>query len=356
MNLEIRLETGTAYDFFISLFVLNNPVIFGLRPSWAKGVRARLPVRQREVIEKAQTFLPVPLSWLHSLPPGQNNAAQALVSLRTVPASERIKRLSLRSEMPSRVRETLYEIAERGSAEPADLEVLFEDLRRWHSQTSSDALANMVAAWSRPAEFGESYLDALESYQQAFFFQEEERIKPFLEAARAQAEALADELPRAELLEKLSRGVMIEEWYSAPTIVLVPSFWSSPLILFTRLDPRQTLLVFGCRPENQTLVPGDPVPRDMLVTFKALGDSTRLRILRYLANEPLTPRQLAERLRLRPPTVVHHLNSLRLAGLVGIEMQADGEKRYVLRRAGLENICNNLNEFLAQPAVFSKRT
>ena len=66
----------------------------------------------------------------------------------------------------------------------------------------------------------------------------------------------------------------------------------------------------------------------------------------------LRPRhERADRLRLRPPTVVHHLNKLRLAGLVRIELQADGERRYVLRRAGLETAIHNLDTFLSKPDV-----
>jgi len=81
-------------------------------------------------------------------------------------------------------------------------------------------------------------------------------------------------------------------------------------------------------------------------TFKALGDPTRLRILRFLAQQPLTPAALAERLRLRAPTVIHHLNALRRAGLVHIRLDADGERRYDLRREGLNETLTALHRFL----------
>lgn len=351
MQQQLQFDIGAAYDFFISIFVLTNPQIFGLRPSWAKGVRARLPARQREVIENAQSFLPVPLAWLTSLPHAQKDGSQALAALRSVPAEERLSLLGLRADTPDLVRETLLNLSQRGSPKQADLDLLREDLQRRQVQASNQALQNMVAAWGHPAEFGETYLDALESYQQVFFNQEEERIKPALEEGLRFAQKLAAELPRVELLERLSRGVVLEDLYSIPTITLAPSFWVSPLILITRLEANNALIVFGCRPEDQPLIPGDQVPRDMLAALDALSDSTRLRILRYLAGEPLTPGQLADRLRLRPPTVVHHLNKLRLAGLVRIELQADGERRYVLRRAGLETAIHNLDTFLSKPDV-----
>lgn len=65
---RLRWDSGTAYDFFISLYVLHHPSIFGLRPSWAAGVRSRLPAAAREVLEDAISFFGAPLNWLHSLP------------------------------------------------------------------------------------------------------------------------------------------------------------------------------------------------------------------------------------------------------------------------------------------------
>ena len=55
---------------------------------------------------------------------------------------------------------------------------------------------------------------------------------------------------------------------------------------------------------------------DLLQSFKALADSSRLRILGLLANGPMAGEELARALGLGEPTVAHHLKRLRLAGLV----------------------------------------
>ena len=70
-----------------------------------------------------------------------------------------------------------------------------------------------------------------------------------------------------------------------------------------------------------SLVPGELVPDALYQPLKALADPTRLRILRYLSDEPLTPAALARRLRLRSPTVIHHLDALRLARLVILTLE-----------------------------------
>jgi DNA-binding transcriptional ArsR family regulator len=56
---------------------------------------------------------------------------------------------------------------------------------------------------------------------------------------------------------------------------------------------------------------------EKLVTFyKALGDPTRIRILALLANGPLHGQALAGELGVTPPTITHHMDKLREAGLV----------------------------------------
>jgi DNA-binding transcriptional ArsR family regulator len=67
--------------------------------------------------------------------------------------------------------------------------------------------------------------------------------------------------------------------------------------------------------------------------------------LRYLTDEPQTPAQLARRLRLRPPTVIHHLDALRLARLVHITLTEEG-KQYAARPGAVNATFALLDEFL----------
>ena len=62
----LSFDLGTGYDLFVSLWVLHHPANFGLRPSWAAGVRSRLAPDQRSFLERTQSFLPVPQAWLFS--------------------------------------------------------------------------------------------------------------------------------------------------------------------------------------------------------------------------------------------------------------------------------------------------
>jgi ArsR family transcriptional regulator len=57
---------------------------------------------------------------------------------------------------------------------------------------------------------------------------------------------------------------------------------------------------------------------DALAVFKALGDESRLGIVRALARENMTPSQLAEKVGVTMPTINHHLKQLTGCGLVGM--------------------------------------
>jgi DNA-binding transcriptional ArsR family regulator len=106
------------------------------------------------------------------------------------------------------------------------------------------------------------------------------------------------------------------------------------------------IVAFGGRSPGASLVPGDEVPDALLQALKAMADPTRLRILRYLSVQPMTPTELSHRLRLRAPTVIHHLHSLRLAGLVHLTVESGGEKRYEARQEMVGATFENIREFL----------
>jgi hypothetical protein len=90
------------------------------------------------------------------------------------------------------------------------------------------------------------------------------------------------------------------------------------------------------------------MPEEQLQTllqfFKALADENRLKLLGILANRECSVEELAELLRLKAPTVSHHLTKLRELGLV--EMRADGNTHlYRLNAEGLRS----LNKALLTP-------
>lgn len=348
---NIRWEIGTAFDLFVSLSVLTNPGRYGLRPTWAAGVRSRMTTENRGFIEQTQPFVRVPIGWLMDLGADPKTALVALDALEAIAPEARLAALTTNPAMPETVRNVLLNTCRNGGWNADDQVVVRGYYRSENIQLKPAQLEELRNAWVEPVRFGEKYLTALKNYYDAFFVEIEEHVREAQVEGLSDAQRMAEQVSTAQLLERLSQGIQFEKYFHTESelplnFVLAPSYWSSPLVYIARIDANRVGIVFGCRDDEEGLVPGEVVPPMLVTRLKALADPTRLRILRYLANEPMTPSQLSRKLQLRPPTVVHHLNHLRLAGLVQIILLADGERRYAFRREGVQDAMQGTLQFI----------
>ncbi len=348
---KIEWEIGTAFDLFISLSVLTNPGRYGLRPTWAAGVRSRLTTEDRGTIEQFQPFVRVPLAWLMNLEAEPKTALAALEALAAIVPEERLAALTVNSATPQDVRTILLKPDENRGWKAEELAVVKAYYRKQNILLKPAQMEALQNAWLEPAKFGERYLTAVTHYYQVYFSEGEEHVREAQEQGLLTAQRMAEQMGTEQLLEALSQGVQFEQYFHdedepAPDFVLAPSYWSSPLIHTHRIGANRVGIVFGCRDDNEGLVPGEVVPPMLVARLKALSDPTRLRILRYLAQAPLTPSQLAKKLGLRPPTVIHHLNQLRLAGLVQIILLPEGKRRYAFRHEGAQDAMQGTMQFI----------
>lgn len=355
----LKWEIGTAFDLFVSLHVLTNPGRYGLRPTWAAGVRARLVLEDRIFLERVQPFMMVPVAWLMGLQASPKTSVAALETLAALPAEKRLAALTITQAMPEDVQTVLQETVYRPDWTTGEQALVRAYYRKRNPLLKTNQWSDLMHAWRDPAQFGERYLTALQHYYSLFFLENEAHIRQAQEAGLAAAQLLAEELSLQRLLETLSQGVQFSDYLhdeqgQLKDIVLAPSYWSSPLVFVNRIDQQCVGLIFGCRGVTESLVPGEAVPPVLLTRLKALADPTRLRILRYLAEEPLTPSQLAAKLRLRPPTVTHHLNQLRLAGLVQIILLGEDRRRYAFRNAGIDDTLHSLWGFILEEKELKK--
>lgn len=339
-------DIGTAYDFFISLSVLHDPDKFGLRGSWAAGVRSRLPAAEREMLQRAIAFI-WPIHWVYELP-APKDSHTALGVLESLSPIDRL--FALISPVSAETQEVWRGIANRRSWTEDDLNYMTtlmqeEGLKKVSPHTLRKKVGDFLDLWREADATGEGLLSALNCYYDVFFAEEEMRIRPALEQAHTRAQELAQGLGLPQLLEELSQGVRLEKDWGFTEYVLAPSFWGTPLLIFGHITEKKGIILYGGRPSDASLIPGDVVPDVLNQALKALADPTRLRILRYLNEEPRTPAELARLLRLRAPTVIHHLDALRLARLVVITLEAEG-KRYTIRPGAVEKTLVMMNEFL----------
>lgn len=183
----------------------------------------------------------------------------------------------------------------------------------------------MLDFFANTEEIGQKYLRALQSYYEVFFAEEEKRIRPKLDIALKNAKASAKKLHVSDLLEQLFQGLRFVELAEFDNLILAPSYWSTPIVIYSDMEDNRRILTFGAPPED-SLVPGEVILDAVLQALKALSDPTRLRV----------------------PTVTHHLHVLRLAGLVNYTLERKNERQYSARLETVSTIFASLNSFLAQ--------
>jgi hypothetical protein len=138
--------------------------------------------------------------------------------------------------------------------------------------------------------------------------------------AVAASEQLFDSRILDTVVERLTRGLMFKPEPGITGLVLVPSLVHRPWTLV--LDHRhRRVFCYPCRLESELTAPD----LGLIAIYRALGDGTRLRILRRLAAGPASVGQMSEQLGLAKSTVHEHLLSLRTAGLVRLPVSGGFE-------------------------------
>ncbi len=173
----------------------------------------------------------------------------------------------------------------------------------------------------------------------------EPRVRTIIERDVALRAGDRKRLNPADLVERTTNGI---RWLSEPgvrRVVLAPSYLARPYnFTFAGGDWR----IFVYPVADAALEPVDPLapPVGVLRLHRALGDETRLRILRLLRDRDWYLTEIAERLELSKPTIKHHLAQLRAAGLVTLTEEG-GLSYFSLRRDRLDDASSELKLYLS---------
>jgi DNA-binding transcriptional ArsR family regulator len=173
-------------------------------------------------------------------------------------------------------------------------------------------------------------------------------VEPRVEAMiRRDFELRAEDRASLDLLELVERTTGGIRWLTEPGIrrlILAPSYFARPYnFLLGGPDWR----LFGYPIADAALDATDPLapPAAVVRLHRALGDETRLRILRLLRDKDLYLTEIAQALDLSKPTIKHHLALLRSAGLVTVT-EAGSVIYYSLRPARLDDASSEIKHFL----------
>ncbi len=146
------------------------------------------------------------------------------------------------------------------------------------------------------------------------------------------------------LLEKTTGGLRLVAEPGVRRVILAPSYFARPYNFLLGGDDWR---LYGYPIADAALDTADPMapPLAVIRLHRALGDETRLRILRLLRDRDLYLTEIAQLLEFSKPTIKHHLAQLRSAGLVTVTEEA-GLTYYSLRRDRLDDATGELKHFL----------
>ena len=146
-------------------------------------------------------------------------------------------------------------------------------------------------------------------------------------------------------VERTTNGIRIVPDQRIRRIVLAPSYFGRPYNSLTKVGDAQLI----CYPiADSSLGAADRLapPAATVRLYRALGDGSRLRILRLLAERDRYLTEIATELALSKPTINHHLAQLRAAGLVTLTHQGN-LTYYSLRHDRAEEAGVELRAYLA---------
>ncbi len=149
-------------------------------------------------------------------------------------------------------------------------------------------------------------------------------------------------------VEQATNGIRLTAETRVRRIVLAPSYFGRPYNSLTRIGQTQ-LIAYPIADAALDSKDRRTPPSSAIRLYRALGDETRLRILRLLAERDRYLTELATELELSKPTVSHHLAQLRSAGLITVTQQESlgNHTYYTLRRDRIEEAGIALTSYLA---------
>ena len=189
------------------------------------------------------------------------------------------------------------------------------------------------------AEIQELIGIGVRSWYEEIFQPNEGQVLPMLAADAGAKRALLTTSP--EILIRVSTGVRYVPKPWVESVMLIPSAVLRPWVL--AVNYRRTRIYCYSIADDTAISPEMPPP-PMVRLYRALGNATRLRIIKGLAACPMTLDQICRDLGEPEPALRPHLALLRAANLVLITCAA--EMTYELREDVLAAAGNPLRAYL----------
>jgi DNA-binding transcriptional ArsR family regulator len=232
----------------------------------------------------------------------------------------------------------------------------------------SDAVTAVGRLLSDPDSFGDELALVLQRFWQTGFKQDWAALGSSLRAEAFHLKELHENASAAELTRELNFPVVlddatqelrsktgttieydrIERLYVMPSAFNTRKWWAkyasrpqrfSLYFPIAREGVSPNKLAEDDWPARESVRPARVVEVNAEAVFRALGDTTRFAIASMLARTPTTSAELARSLKVSKPTITHHVQALRAAGLID-EAPEGGSTRLSLNRGTVAALSN----------------
>jgi DNA-binding transcriptional ArsR family regulator len=362
-RVPITVAVTPRFDLFYALYALADPA-----PSPVDGWKARatrhLP-REFETI--AQRIAPRPIFWPLLADTLQNSHGDLSFDEMMTALGE-LSPEDLRANILGGIfhdaatvrglvsgKKNLRQLAETGQTDGAGLLTHF-GLRPYDARSQSARTISMVL--TDPSTFRDELVGALRQFWETSFRSEWRALGGDLRATSLRMRELESELSPEDLASELRLPVTfdgaakevkpnhgpgipydrIDHCFVLPSAFNTRRWWakyetgSGKVNLYFPVFQHRRAGDSAPRETSRRLTPSlEPGAIRAELVFRALGDTTRYAIASVLARVPTTSAELARSLGVSKPTITHHVQALRAAGLIE-EKQAGGSTKLALNR------------------------
>ena len=320
-ELRVRLDPSPAYDFLASLYLLSShdgSLEFEVSPRWVEKARRALGQELRADLARLLPPRGRTVGLIGVLDHTPGLSVKAFIKRVLATSAEALLELMLAETLTDRQALPLLRSAIGGPEKAIEA-----CLEATHADIDRGPLRQVLAQF--PAETKARLVRLLREGYTRIYAPEEPEVLPLLERDVAALARRAVVLTPGELVERATGGFVIDPDVPLAGVVLAPTFFFRPYNLITAYNG---IRVFVYPIETSTAEQAPPP--ELVRLYKALGDVTRLKILRLLAGREMYLQELAKALGVTHVTALHHMAMLRAAHLVQV-VERDSLKYYRLR-------------------------
>ena len=212
-------------------------------------------------------------------------------------------------------------------AAEGDAEAMGELLGAYSEYVDPDKCADLERALhADPTETKRALLHLLSGWYEHVLPEIVPADYPSLAERDAEAKReLVRSVPPEQVVERLAPGIQWAPGAEIDRVALFPAYSPRPWVYMSEYK-RVKIFCYPITLDREPAAPGDP--SQLVRIYKALGDESRLKLLKRLRSGPISLSDAAQEVGLAKSTTHHHLAILRQAGFVLIQ---EGDDTYKLR-------------------------